>query len=161
MDTRGCFELEFELVMPHQWLILSMCVTLCCHNLEKEAITYLLSSFSLFWVHLSSCQALTTTRQPCYYFFFIILSFWVTIFITVGRFIDRENELRQSKPPVPQPPVRAPLDPWTRSRLTRQFAPPKEEKGSESDNWIIFSKCISRCIEGSVLVFVLVCKIHD
>ncbi|KAJ7956999.1 50S ribosomal protein L17 [Quillaja saponaria] len=45
------------------------------------------------------------------------------------EFIDRENELRQSKPPAPQPPQRAPLDPWTRSHLTRQFAPPKEEKG--------------------------------
>ncbi|KAE9449825.1 hypothetical protein RHGRI_029700 [Rhododendron griersonianum] len=49
------------------------------------------------------------------------------------RFIDRENELRQSKPPVPQPPQRAPLDPWTKSRLSRQFAPPKEDKSSESD----------------------------
>ncbi|KAG5529115.1 uncharacterized protein LOC131303799 [Rhododendron vialii] len=49
------------------------------------------------------------------------------------EFIDRENELRQSKPPVPQPPQRAPLDPWTKSRLSRQFAPPKEDKSSESD----------------------------
>ncbi|XP_057736861.1 uncharacterized protein LOC130954140 isoform X2 [Arachis stenosperma] len=44
------------------------------------------------------------------------------------EFVDRENELRQSKPPTPQPPQRAAIDPWTRSRLTRQFAPPKEEK---------------------------------
>ena len=44
------------------------------------------------------------------------------------EFVDRENELRQSKPPTPQPPQRAAVDPWTRSRLTRQFAPPKEEK---------------------------------
>ncbi|GAA0168691.1 ribosomal protein [Lithospermum erythrorhizon] len=44
------------------------------------------------------------------------------------EFIDRENELRQSKPPNPQPPQQAPLDPWTKSRLSRQFAPPKEEK---------------------------------
>ncbi|KAF2284402.1 hypothetical protein GH714_021517 [Hevea brasiliensis] len=44
------------------------------------------------------------------------------------EFIDRENELRQSKPPTPQPPQREPLDPWTKSRLSRQFAPPKEEK---------------------------------
>ncbi|KAG2389799.1 uncharacterized protein HKW66_Vig0178720 [Vigna angularis] len=44
------------------------------------------------------------------------------------EFIDRENELRQAKPPTPQPPQRAPLDPWTRSHLSRQFAPPKEEK---------------------------------
>ncbi|KAI8535742.1 hypothetical protein RHMOL_Rhmol10G0197400 [Rhododendron molle] len=49
------------------------------------------------------------------------------------EFIDRENELRQSKPPVPQPPQRAPLDPWTKSRLSRQFAPPKEDKSSGSD----------------------------
>ncbi|WVY92078.1 hypothetical protein V8G54_037592 [Vigna mungo] len=34
----------------------------------------------------------------------------------------------EAKPPTPQPPQRAPLDPWTRSRLSRQFAPPKEEK---------------------------------
>ncbi|KAM7514287.1 hypothetical protein LguiA_003870 [Lonicera macranthoides] len=40
-------------------------------------------------------------------------------------FIDRENELRQSKPPNPQSLQRPPVDPWTRSRLTRQFAPPK------------------------------------
>ncbi|KAK8654773.1 hypothetical protein V6N13_107372 [Hibiscus sabdariffa] len=49
------------------------------------------------------------------------------------EFIDRENELRQSKPPTPQPPPRPALDPWTRSRLSRQFAPPKEEKSSESE----------------------------
>ncbi|PPD81492.1 hypothetical protein GOBAR_DD21571 [Gossypium barbadense] len=49
------------------------------------------------------------------------------------EFIDRENELRQSKPPTPQPPQRPSLDPWTRSRLSRQFAPPKEEKSSESE----------------------------
>ncbi|GLU12534.1 hypothetical protein SLE2022_292060 [Rubroshorea leprosula] len=49
------------------------------------------------------------------------------------EFIDRENELRQSKPPTPQPPQRAPLDPWTKSRLGKQFAPPKEEKSSEPE----------------------------
>ncbi|KAG5241920.1 hypothetical protein OIU76_025068 [Salix suchowensis] len=49
------------------------------------------------------------------------------------EFIDRENELRQSKPPTPQPPQRAAMDPWTRSRLTRQFAPPKEEKSSDPE----------------------------
>ncbi|PHU09450.1 50S ribosomal protein L17 [Capsicum chinense] len=49
------------------------------------------------------------------------------------EFIDRENELRQSKPPNPQPPQRPVLDPWTRSRLSRQFAPRKEEKISDSD----------------------------
>ncbi|KAB5556407.1 hypothetical protein DKX38_007316 [Salix brachista] len=47
--------------------------------------------------------------------------------------INRLNELRQSKPPIPQPPQRAHLDPWTRSRLTRQFAPPKEEKSSDPE----------------------------
>ncbi|CAN1143779.1 50S ribosomal protein L17 [Linum perenne] len=50
------------------------------------------------------------------------------------EFIDRENELRQSKPGVPQVPQRSALDPWTRSRLTRNFAPPKEEKISGSDS---------------------------
>ncbi|KAL8139914.1 hypothetical protein V2J09_005935 [Rumex salicifolius] len=49
------------------------------------------------------------------------------------RFIDRENELRQSKPPTPQPAQRPPVDPWTRSRLTKSYAPPKEEKSSDSD----------------------------
>ncbi|XP_071722202.1 uncharacterized protein [Rutidosis leptorrhynchoides] len=49
------------------------------------------------------------------------------------EFIDRENELRQPKPPAPQPPQRATIDPWTRSRLTRQFAPPKEEKSSDAE----------------------------
>ncbi|KAJ4951424.1 hypothetical protein NE237_028256 [Protea cynaroides] len=46
------------------------------------------------------------------------------------EFVDRENELRQSKPGTPQPPARAPMDPWTRSRLSRQFAPPKEDNNS-------------------------------
>ncbi|KAJ8543085.1 hypothetical protein K7X08_005608 [Anisodus acutangulus] len=50
------------------------------------------------------------------------------------EFIDRENELRQSKPPNPQPPQRPAMDPWRRSRLSRQFAPPKEEKISDSDS---------------------------
>ncbi|KAF9595236.1 hypothetical protein IFM89_038090 [Coptis chinensis] len=31
------------------------------------------------------------------------------------EFVDRENELRQSKPPIPLQAQRAPLDPWTRS----------------------------------------------
>uniref|UniRef100_A0A9I9CTH8 50S ribosomal protein L17 n=1 Tax=Cucumis melo TaxID=3656 RepID=A0A9I9CTH8_CUCME len=44
------------------------------------------------------------------------------------EFVDRENELRQSKPPNPPPPQRPPLDPWTRSRLSKQLAPPKEIK---------------------------------
>ncbi|XP_042059570.1 50S ribosomal protein L17-like [Salvia splendens] len=50
------------------------------------------------------------------------------------EFIDRENELRQSKPPTPPPPQRPTVDPWTRSRLTRQYAPSKEEKISDSDS---------------------------
>ncbi|CAL0305286.1 hypothetical protein TanjilG_20556 [Lupinus angustifolius] len=48
------------------------------------------------------------------------------------EFIDRENELREPKPPAPQPPQRAPLDPWTKSRLCQRFASPKKEK-SEID----------------------------
>ena len=56
-------------------------------------------------------------------------------FVGLHRFIDRENELRQSKPPTPQPPQRAPVDPWTRSKLCRQYAPPKEDKSSENENW--------------------------
>ncbi|KVH99017.1 Ribosomal protein L17 [Cynara cardunculus var. scolymus] len=50
------------------------------------------------------------------------------------KFIDRENELRQSKPPAPQPAQRPPLDPWTRSQLSRSFAPPKEVKSSEAED---------------------------
>ncbi|XP_042519219.1 50S ribosomal protein L17-like [Macadamia integrifolia] len=46
------------------------------------------------------------------------------------EFVDRENELRQAKPGTPQPPARVPLDPWTRSRLSQQFAPPKEDKNT-------------------------------
>ncbi|KAK9111150.1 hypothetical protein Scep_018669 [Stephania cephalantha] len=49
------------------------------------------------------------------------------------KFIDRTNELRQAKPATPQQPERPTMDPWTRSRLTRQFAPPKEEKIIESN----------------------------
>ncbi|ESQ40913.1 hypothetical protein EUTSA_v10014895mg [Eutrema salsugineum] len=49
------------------------------------------------------------------------------------EFIDRENELRQSSPPTPQPPQRVPLDPWAKSRLMKQYAPPKEEKTSDSE----------------------------
>ncbi|MCL7022251.1 hypothetical protein MKW94_010449, partial [Papaver nudicaule] len=30
--------------------------------------------------------------------------------------------------------IEPPMDPWTRSRLTRQFAPPKEDENSHSDN---------------------------
>eukprot|EP00252_Welwitschia_mirabilis_P014411 TRINITY_DN31668_c0_g1_i1.p1 TRINITY_DN31668_c0_g1~~TRINITY_DN31668_c0_g1_i1.p1 ORF type:complete len:152 (+),score=18.04 TRINITY_DN31668_c0_g1_i1:204-659(+) len=41
------------------------------------------------------------------------------------EFVDREDELRQAKPPVPNPPRNPPMDPWPRSRLSRQWAPPK------------------------------------
>ncbi|XP_010546366.1 PREDICTED: uncharacterized protein LOC104818462 [Tarenaya hassleriana] len=50
------------------------------------------------------------------------------------EFIDRENELRQSKPATPQPPPRVPMDPWARSHFTCQFAPPKEEKSLDSSD---------------------------
>lgn len=50
------------------------------------------------------------------------------------EFIDRENELRQSKPPAAPPPQRVPLDPWTRSKLCKQFAPPKEETSSGTED---------------------------
>ncbi|KAG5402988.1 hypothetical protein IGI04_009107 [Brassica rapa subsp. trilocularis] len=49
------------------------------------------------------------------------------------EFIDRENELRQSNPATPQPPQRVPLDPWDKSRLMKQVAPPKEEKIFDSE----------------------------
>jgi len=41
------------------------------------------------------------------------------------EFTDRDNELREAKPSVPQPPQTAPLDPWTKSRLSKQWASPK------------------------------------
>ncbi|KAK9080574.1 hypothetical protein SSX86_000332 [Deinandra increscens subsp. villosa] len=50
------------------------------------------------------------------------------------EFIDRENELRQSKPPAPQPAQRPPLDPWTKSQLSRSYASPKEVKSSEAED---------------------------
>ncbi|CAN6974065.1 unnamed protein product [Brassica oleracea var. botrytis] len=34
---------------------------------------------------------------------------------------------------TPQPPQRVPLDPWDKSRLMKQVAPPKEEKISDSE----------------------------
>ncbi len=40
-----------------------------------------------------------------------------------GRFVDRPNELRESKPPCPPPPPRLPLPPWLQSRHARQWAP--------------------------------------
>ncbi|CAO2197007.1 unnamed protein product [Urochloa humidicola] len=49
------------------------------------------------------------------------------------EFVDRENELREAKPATPQPPQRAPMDPWTKSRANQQWAGPKISKGSGSD----------------------------
>ncbi|KAK1281872.1 hypothetical protein QJS10_CPB22g01329 [Acorus calamus] len=48
------------------------------------------------------------------------------------EFVDRENELREAKPANPQPPPRTPLNPWAKSRASQQWAPPKENKNSES-----------------------------
>lgn len=56
------------------------------------------------------------------------------LYLFANRFIDRENELRQSKPPTPQPAQRPPLDPWTRSQLSKSFASPKEVKSSEAED---------------------------
>ncbi|MQM14232.1 hypothetical protein Taro_047160, partial [Colocasia esculenta] len=49
------------------------------------------------------------------------------------EFVDRENELREAKPPAPQPPQRAPMDPWAKSHACQQRAPPKEEKDTEAE----------------------------
>ncbi|KMZ69933.1 50S ribosomal protein L17 [Zostera marina] len=50
------------------------------------------------------------------------------------EFVDRKNELREAKPGVPQPPQKAPLDPWVKSRLSQQWAPPKADKISATGN---------------------------
>ncbi|KAJ0979490.1 hypothetical protein J5N97_014964 [Dioscorea zingiberensis] len=50
------------------------------------------------------------------------------------EFVDRENELREAKAPAPQPPQRTPLDPWTKSRASIQWASPKEERTSGSED---------------------------
>ncbi|CAM6039566.1 unnamed protein product [Sphagnum compactum] len=39
------------------------------------------------------------------------------------EFVDRPNELRESKPPCSPPPPRIPLPPWLQSRHARQWAP--------------------------------------
>ncbi|XP_066315351.1 uncharacterized protein [Miscanthus floridulus] len=49
------------------------------------------------------------------------------------EFVDRENELREPKPATPPPRQRVPLDPWTKSRASQQWAGPKITKTSESD----------------------------
>ncbi|KAI4325863.1 hypothetical protein MLD38_031227 [Melastoma candidum] len=41
---------------------------------------------------------------------------------------DRENEFRQSKSSTPQPPQRNPLDQWSKSKLSTQFALPMTRK---------------------------------
>ncbi|WVZ68246.1 hypothetical protein U9M48_017206 [Paspalum notatum var. saurae] len=46
------------------------------------------------------------------------------------EFVDREHELREAKPATPQPPQRVPLDPWTKSRASQQWAGPKVTKSS-------------------------------
>lgn len=40
-----------------------------------------------------------------------------------GRFVDRPNELRGSKPPCSPPPLRLPLPPWLQSCHAHQWAP--------------------------------------
>ncbi|KAM0953598.1 putative ribosomal protein L17 [Dioscorea sansibarensis] len=50
------------------------------------------------------------------------------------EFVDRENELREAKAPAPQPPQRTPLDPWKKSQASKQWASPKEEKTSGSED---------------------------
>ncbi|XP_078432066.1 uncharacterized protein LOC144703709 [Wolffia australiana] len=50
------------------------------------------------------------------------------------EFVDRENELREAKPPAPSPPQRPAVDPWARSKICRQWAPPKEAKEASSDD---------------------------
>ncbi|TVU22687.1 hypothetical protein EJB05_32403 [Eragrostis curvula] len=49
------------------------------------------------------------------------------------EFVDRENELREAKPATPPPPQRVPLDPWSKSRASQQWAGPKVSKDSETD----------------------------
>ncbi|CAN5954299.1 unnamed protein product [Sphagnum jensenii] len=39
------------------------------------------------------------------------------------EFVDRPNELRESKPPCSPPPLRLPLPPWLQSRHAHQWAP--------------------------------------
>ncbi|KAK9937376.1 hypothetical protein M0R45_014171 [Rubus argutus] len=62
------------------------------------------------WIHKTASKLNT-------YIYELVMLHRSTAYI---EFIDRENELRQSPPP------RIPLDPWTRSKLCKQFAPPKE-----------------------------------
>ncbi|XP_074585845.1 uncharacterized protein LOC141841566 [Curcuma longa] len=50
------------------------------------------------------------------------------------EFVDRENELREANLPRPQPPQRTPLDPWAKSRASQQWASPKDNAKSGSEN---------------------------
>jgi hypothetical protein len=65
-----------------------------------------------------------TQQIPCSHVF---------IRYVICRFVDRENELREPKPATPPPPQRVPLDPWTKSRASQQWAGPKITKTSESN----------------------------
>ncbi|EMS49654.1 50S ribosomal protein L17 [Triticum urartu] len=49
------------------------------------------------------------------------------------KFVDRENELREAKPATPPPPQCAPLDPWTKSRASQQWAGPKVSQNSKTE----------------------------
>ncbi|KAG8054806.1 hypothetical protein GUJ93_ZPchr0001g29665 [Zizania palustris] len=49
------------------------------------------------------------------------------------EFVDRENELRETKPAAPQPPQRVPLDPWAKSRASQQWAGPKGKVSKSSE----------------------------
>ncbi|VAH08128.1 unnamed protein product [Triticum turgidum subsp. durum] len=49
------------------------------------------------------------------------------------KFVDRENELREAKPATPPPPQRAPLDPWTKSHASQQWAGPKVSQKSKTE----------------------------
>ncbi|VAH19940.1 unnamed protein product [Triticum turgidum subsp. durum] len=49
------------------------------------------------------------------------------------KFVDRENELREAKPATPPPPQRAPLDAWTKSCASQQWAGPKVSQNSKTE----------------------------
>ncbi|XP_057872638.1 uncharacterized protein LOC131078852 isoform X2 [Cryptomeria japonica] len=46
------------------------------------------------------------------------------------EYVDRDNELREAKPAA-KPPKRLPLDPWTKSRLSKQW-PPRENVSTQA-----------------------------
>ena len=92
-----------------------------------------------FWEQIYYKQSYTVMNS----WFEFICSMWYTSFLKhcrdvvfisyICRFVDRENELREAKPATPQPPQRAPLDPWAKSRASQQWAGPKLTKNSASD----------------------------